>query len=362
MTMIAPPIGLLAELTHRCPLQCPYCSNPLALDKRSAELDTATWKRVFTEANEIGVLQLHLSGGEPTARPDLAEIIEHCANLELYTNLITSGVMLDEKRLGTLIDAGLDHVQLSLQDVDPVNADTIAGFKGGHAKKLALGRAVVAKSLPLTVNAVVHRKNIHSIEATVDLAIEMGARRIEVAHVQYYGWALLNRAALMPTRQQVMDAAKLVEELRQKHRGVIVIDAVVPDYYGRVPKACMGGWGARAINVTPKGKVLPCHAAESIPGLQFDYVTEKSLRDIWFGNQAFNAYRGQDWMEGPCVSCEKKGSCKGGCRCQALAIAGKAEKADPVCELSEFHHLMKDFAEADAVRDDAAFRYRKIEG
>jgi PqqA peptide cyclase len=359
--MIAPPIGLLAELTHRCPLQCPYCSNPLALDKRSTELDTATWKRVFSEANEIGVLQLHLSGGEPTARPDLAEIVEHCARLELYTNLITSGVMLDEKKLSTLIDAGLDHVQLSLQDVDPVNADTIAGFKGGHRKKLALGRAVVAKGLPLTVNAVVHRKNIHSIEATVDLAIEMGARRIEVAHVQYYGWALVNRAALMPTRQQVLDAAKLVEDLRKKHRGVIVIDAVVPDYYGRVPKACMGGWGARAINVTPKGKVLPCHAAESIPGLQFDHVTEKSLKDIWFNNQAFNAYRGQAWMEEPCVSCEKKGSCKGGCRCQALAIAGKAEKADPVCELSEFHHLMKDFAEADAVKDDVAFRYRKIE-
>jgi PqqA peptide cyclase len=287
--------------------------------------------------------------------------VEHCAKLELYTNLITSGVMLDEKKLSTLIDAGLDHVQLSLQDVDPVNADTIAGFKGGHKKKLALGRHVVAKGLPLTVNAVVHRKNIHSIEATVDLAIEMGARRIEVAHVQYYGWALINRAALMPTRQQVLDAAKLVEELRKKHRGVIVIDAVVPDYYGRVPKACMGGWGARAINVTPKGKVLPCHAAESIPGLQFDYVTEKSLKDIWFNNQAFNAYRGLDWMEGPCVSCDKKTSCKGGCRCQALAIAGKAEKADPVCELSEFHHLMKDFAEADAVKDDVAFRYRKIE-
>jgi pyrroloquinoline quinone biosynthesis protein E len=361
MNAIVPPIGLLAELTHRCPLQCPYCSNPVKLDRKSEELDTATWKRVFSEANEIGVLQLHLSGGEPTARPDLAEIVAHCASLGLYTNLITSGVLLDEKKLGTLVDAGLDHVQLSLQDVDPINADTIGGFKGGHAKKIALGKAVVAAGLPLTVNAVIHRKNIQSIEAFVDLAIAMSARRIEIAHTQYYGWALLNRAALMPTYQQVMDAARLVDELRKKHQGTIVIDAVVPDYYARIPKACMGGWGARAINITPKGKVLPCHAAETIPGLVFDYVTEKSLKDIWYANPAFNAYRGYDWMEAPCTTCDKKQSCKGGCRCQALAIAGRATAADPVCELSEHHAQIRELAVIDAVRDDAAFRYRRIE-
>jgi PqqA peptide cyclase len=361
MNAIVPPIGLLAELTHRCPLQCPYCSNPVQLDRKSAELDTVTWKRVFSEANEIGVLQLHLSGGEPTARPDLVEIVAHCANLGLYTNLITSGVLLDDNKLGRLVDAGLDHVQLSLQDVDPINADTIGGFKGGHAKKIALGKAVVAAGLPLTVNAVIHRKNIHSVEAFVDLAIATGARRIEIAHTQYYGWALLNRAALMPTGQQVVDAASLVADLRKKHHGTIVIDAVVPDYYGRIPKACMGGWGSRAINITPKGKVLPCHAAETIPGLVFDYVTEKSLKDIWHANPAFNAYRGYDWMEAPCITCDKMQSCKGGCRCQALAIAGRATAADPVCELSEHHEQIRELAVIDAVRDDAAFRYRRIE-
>ena len=361
MNAIVPPIGMLAELTHRCPLQCPYCSNPVKLDRKSDELDTATWKRVFSEADGIGVLQVHLSGGEPTARPDLPELVAHCAELGLYTNLITSGVMLSEEKLKVLADAGLDHVQLSLQDVDPVNADTIAGYKGGHQKKLALGKAVVALGLPLTVNAVVHRKNIHSIEATVDLAIAMGARRVEVAHTQYHGWAYLNRAALMPTQQQVMDAAALVDRLRTQHRGVIVIDAVTPDYYARVPKSCMGGWGARALNVTPRGKVLPCHAAETIPGLQFDYVTEKSLAEIWNHGQAFNAYRGTEWMEGPCVGCDKKLSCRGGCRCQALALAGRAEAADPVCEKSEHHGLVRELAMVDAGRDQAAFRYRKIE-
>jgi pyrroloquinoline quinone biosynthesis protein E len=357
---IAPPIGLLAELTHRCPLQCPYCSNPVQLDRRSLELDTDTWKRVFTEADELGVLQLHLSGGEPTVRLDLPEIVRHCAGLGLYTNLITSGVLLDDRKLEVLAEAGLDHVQLSLQDVDPVNADQIAGFTGGHEKKLALGKAVAALGLPLTVNTVVHRKNIHSIEATVDLAIAMGARRIEIAHTQYHGWAYLNRAALMPSRDQVMAAIAQVEALRRRHEGKIVIDAVTPDYFARVPKSCMGGWGLRALNVTPSGKVLPCHAAETIPGLAFDNVRQRSLHDIWHFNQAFNAFRGLDWMEGPCVPCERKATCRGGCHCQALAIVGSATVADPVCEKSPVHFMMRDLAEADAVDGRAEFEYRKI--
>jgi PqqA peptide cyclase len=334
---IAPPIGLLAELTHRCPLQCAYCSNPVNLDRRSSELKTDDWRRVFTQANELGVLQLHISGGEPAARTDLEDIIAHCAKLELYTNLITSGVLLDDARLNKLADVGLDHVQLSLQDVDPLNADTIGGFKGGHAKKLALGESVVKLGLPLTVNAVIHRHNIGSIAEMVKLAHDMGARRVEIAHVQYYGWALKNRAHLMPSRQQAVDADSLVKQLRQDYRGKIVIDSVIPDYYARVPKPCMGGWGARVINVSPSGKVLPCHAAETIPGLEFWSVRDKSLEDVWLNSPAFNAYRGYDWMEEPCLTCDKKTSCKGGCRCQALALAGKAESADPVCELSPFH-------------------------
>jgi PqqA peptide cyclase len=360
MTGAPLPIGLLAEITHRCPLQCPYCSNPLQLERRSAELDTATWKRVFTEADELGVLQLHLSGGEPTARADLLELVAHCARLGLYTNLITSGVLLDRDKLQALADAGLDHVQLSLQDIDPLNADHIAGFRGAHERKLKIGLAVVEVGLPLTINAVIHRGNIDSIERVIELAISMGARRIEIAHAQYYGWALLNRATLMPTEAQVMAAARQVEELRARYASVIVIDTVVADYYAEYPKACMGGWGSRAINITPSGKALPCHAAETIPELRFDNVKDLSLGEIWHGSSAFQAYRGLDWMEEPCLSCSRKETCRGGCRCQALALTGRVTAADPTCRLSEFHDQIRSraVAESAAGRDD--FSYRRI--
>ncbi len=343
---IAPPIGLLAELTHRCPLQCAYCSNPINLDRKTAELTTEEWKRVFTQANDLGVLQLHLSGGEPAARNDLEDIVAHCAKLELYTNLITSGVLLNDDRLKALSDAGLDHVQLSLQDVDQLNADHIAGFKGGHAKKMALGTAVVKLGLPLTVNAVIHRHNIDSVESMVRLAIDMGARRVEIAHVQYYGWALKNRSHLMPTREQAVASDQQIKALRNDLRGQIVIDNVIPDYFARVPKPCMGGWGSRVLNVAPSGKVLPCHAAETIRGLEFWSVKDRSLSDVWLHSPAFNAYRGDDWMEGPCITCDKKSTCKAGCRCQALALAGNAAAADPVCELSPFHAGLDGIANA----------------
>ena len=361
MTAPSLPIGLLAELTHRCPLQCPYCSNPLQLDRRSAELDTALWKRVFSEADDLGVLQLHLSGGEPTARADLTELVAHCARLGLYTNLITSGVLLDKPKLAALAGAGLDHVQLSLQDIDPVNADQIAGFRGGHDRKLRIGEAVVETGLPLTINAVIHRKNIGSIDRMVDLAISMGARRIEIAHAQYYGWALLNRAALMPAYEQVLEAAELVERLRTLHAGRIVIDTVVPDYYALYPKACMGGWASRALNVTPSGKVLPCHAAETIPNLVFDNVRDKPLAEIWHASPAFEAYRSLDWMEEPCTSCERKAACRGGCRCQALAITGSATQADPACSLSPFNDELRSRAFAESAAADATFAYRRID-
>jgi PqqA peptide cyclase len=356
------PVGMLAELTHRCPLQCPYCSNPIDLERKSSELDTETWKRVFTEAHELGVLQVHLSGGEPTARDDIREIVAHCASLGLYSNLITSGVMLSEDKLKALIDAGLDHVQLSLQDVDPVNADTIGGFKGGHRKKIALGAMVVKAGVPLTVNAVIHRRNIDTLPLMIELAENMGAKRVEVAHTQYYGWALANRAALMPTWDQVKQAVKIVEEAKVRLKGKMVIDQVVPDYYAKYPKPCMGGWAARALNVTPSGKVLPCHAAESIPGLKFFTVKEMSLADIWYKSNAFNAYRGDSWMEGPCIGCDRVSTCKGGCRCQAMLLTGKAEVADPACHLSPFHSQMHDLAVADAANGDVEFRYRRIGG
>ncbi len=294
------PLGLLAELTHRCPLGCPYCSNPLALDR--GELDTATWSRVFREAASLGVLQVHLSGGEPAARRDLAEITAAAHQAGLYTNLITSAVGLTPKRFAALADAGLDHVQISIQDHQPNSADRIAGYAGAYERKRMLAAEVVRHKIPLTINAVMHRANIDHVADMVELAIELGASRVEIAHVQYYGWALKNRAALMPTRAQVERAVAAVETLRARHQGRIVIDAVVPDYYARFPKPCVGGWGRRSLNVTPAGKVLPCHAAESIPGLEFWSVRGRSLAEIWENSPAFRAFRGTDWMQEPCAS------------------------------------------------------------
>ena len=254
---LSAPLGMLAELTHRCPLGCPYCSNPLALDKRADELDTATWARVFREAAALGVLQVHLSGGEPAARRDLPEIVKSARDAGLYSNLITSAVGLTPQNLAALSDAGLDHVQISIQDSDEASADHIAGYKSASARKRALAKEVVNLGLPLTVNMVVHRANIGRIEPMVELALSLGASRVEIAHVQYYGWALKNRAALMPTREQVDEAVRQVELLRAKHQGRIVIDAVVPDYYARFPKPCVGGWGRRSLNVTPAAGCFP---------------------------------------------------------------------------------------------------------
>lgn len=351
--VVPAPLGLLAELTHRCPLGCPYCSNPLALDKRDDELDTATWARVFREAAALGVLQVHLSGGEPAARRDLPDIVRASREAGLYSNLITSAVGLTPQTLAALSDVGLDHVQISIQDSDAASADHIAGYRGASARKRAIAGEVVRLGMPLTVNMVVHRANIGRIEPMVELALSLGASRVEIAHVQYYGWAMKNRAALMPSRAQVDEAVRQVDMLRDHHHGRIVIDAVVPDYYARFPKPCVGGWGRRSLNVTPAGKVLPCHAAEVIPGLEFWNVREHSLSEIWRASPAFSAFRGTDWMQEPCRSCERREQDFGGCRCQAFLIAGDARATDPVCHLSPRHALVR--AEA---REDMAYSYR----
>lgn len=354
------PVGLLAELTHRCPLQCPYCSNPLALQGVDEELPTAVWLDVLEQAVELGVLQLHLSGGEPTVRRDLEAIVARAAKVGLYSNLITSGVLLDADKLKRLAAAGLDHVQISIQDTDAGNADRIAHYSGGHEKKLAAARLVRAAGLPLTLNAPIHRQNIASLPAFIELAVELDARRLEVAHVQYYGWALANRAALMPTRQQVLDSARLVEEARVRLKGILTIDFVVPDYYASRPKPCMGGWGRGIINITPSGRVLPCHAAETIPGLAFDNVRERSLRDIWLGSDAFRAFRGTGWMREPCRTCELREVDWGGCRCQAFAFAGAAQEADPACAKSSHHAAFTHVAEIESSAPAPAFRFRNL--
>ncbi len=334
------PFGLLAELTHRCPLACPYCSNPLELDGRRDELDTDSWKRVFGEAAALGVLHVHLSGGEPLARRDLVDLVRHCASVGLYSNLITSGLGLTPDRMQALADAGLDHVQLSIQDVDPASADRIAGLKGAFTRKEQAAALVRASGLPLTVNAVIHRANVSRAGAMVELAIALGARRVEIAHTQYYGWASKNREALMPSRAEAEEAVAAIERLKEVHAGAIVIDHVAPDYHARYPKACMGGWAQKILNVTPTGKVLPCHAAETLPGLSFLTVREASLEEIWVRSPAFNRYRGLDWMKEPCRSCARKTVDFGGCRCQAYALTGDAANTDPVCVLSPDHGIV----------------------
>jgi pyrroloquinoline quinone biosynthesis protein E len=355
---IPSPLGLLAELTHRCPLRCPYCSNPLALERPADELDAAVWARVFREATALGVLQAHLSGGEPAARRDLVEIVQSARSAGLYTNLITSAVGLNGDRLRALAAAGLDHVQISFQDSEPASADRIAKASGAFAHKHAVAREVVALGLPLTANCVVHRANIGRIAGMVAMAEAIGASRVEIAHVQYHGWALKNRAALMPTRTQVEQADAAVEALRTAYRGRLVIDAVAPDYHAGWPKPCLGGWGRRSLNVTPSGLVLPCHAAQTIPGLEFWSVREHALGDIWEASPAFNAFRGTDWMQAPCASCPRRDRDFGGCRCQAFALTGDARATDPACRLSPHHTRLAALA---ATHIDAPYAYRRYE-
>jgi PqqA peptide cyclase len=272
------PLAVLAEITHRCPLQCPYCSNPIELERGGNELTTEEWKKVLSELAEIGVLQIHFSGGEPTARKDLVELVQHASDVGLYSNLITSAVLLTKERLGALADAGLCHVQVSFQGNEPVVADRVAGFRGAHAKKIEVAKWTRELDLPLTVNAVMHRQNLFQLPDIIQMAVDLDADRLEVANVQYYGWALKNRAALMPTIAQMEDTSRIVEEAQARLKGTLAIDYVVPDYYALRPKKCMGGWGRQFFNISPSGKILPCHAAETITG--FDCLDLAALRSL----------------------------------------------------------------------------------
>lgn len=357
------PVGLLCEMTHRCPLQCPYCSNPLDLERANAELTTEQWQDVMRQAGALGVLQIHLSGGEPTARKDLEDILKVAAESGLYTNLITAGVMLNRERLAKFAELGLDHVQLSIQDVDPENADRIANYQGGMAKKIEVAKWVKELGMALTINAPIHRQNIHNVTPMIDWAVSVGAERIEVAHVQYYAWALHNRASLMPTKESFSASAREVVAAREKYKGIIVIDAVVPDYYAKFPKPCMGGWARGIVNITPSGKVLPCHASESITHLKFDNIKDKSLGDIWLNGDAFQKYRGTEWMKEPCRSCSRKEIDFGGCRCQAFALTGDAANTDPACSLSPLHDQWAKVAEVEShTSTPPQFVYRRVGG
>jgi pyrroloquinoline quinone biosynthesis protein E len=344
-------MGLIAELTHRCPLQCAYCSNPLQMDAPKSELSTNDWKRVLDQAAEIGILQVHFSGGEPMARRDLPMLIAHAAAAGLYTNVITSGVLLSDAAMAELMAAGVDHVQLSFQDADPVKADHYGAYRGGHAKKLEAARRIREAGLPLTTNFVIHKQNIARVEAMIALGEALGAERMEIAHTQYYGWALLNRDALLPSREQLDFASAVVEAARLRLKGKIAIDYVVPDYHAARPKACMGGWGNRFINISPSGKALPCHAAETLPGFTFPSVKETPLAEIWSTSDAFTRFRGTDWMPDVCRSCDRREIDWGGCRCQALALAGDAARTDPACHRAPDHHLIEEAVAAAAASE-----------
>ena len=335
-----PPMALIAELTHRCPLQCAYCSNPLNLDPAKTELATDDWLRVLDQATALGVLQAHFTGGEPMARRDLTALVAHANQRGLYTNLITSAVSLTDTALAALVGAGIDHIQISFQDVEAADADRLGGYRGGHARKLAAARRVREAGVSLTANFVVHHRNVERVEAMIALGEALGVDRIEIAHVQYYGWALINRSALLPTKDQLDQCTAVVRAARARLTGILTIDYVVPDYYATRPKACMGGWGRRVINISPSGKALPCHAAESLPGLVFPSVRESSLADIWMHSHAFSRFRGTDWMPKPCRTCDQREIDWGGCRCQALALTGDVGAVDPACALSPDHHLM----------------------
>lgn len=357
------PLAVLAELTHRCPLQCPYCSNPIELERAKAELTTDEWKKVFSELAEIGVLQIHLSGGEPTARRDLVELVQHANDIGLYTNLITSAVLLTREKLTALADVGLCHIQISFQGSEPDVADRVAGLRGAHDKKIEIARLARQLELPLTLNAVMHRQNIHQLPEIIAMAVDLNADRLEVAHVQYYGWALKNRAALMPTPAQVEAAARVVEEATSRLNGVLVIDHVIPDYYAVRPKKCMGGWGSQFFNISPSGKILPCHAAESITGLAFESVrSNHSIAWIWQNADALNRFRGTAWMPEPCRSCDYKEIDFGGCRCQAFALTGNAANTDPACTLSPWHTQVFATAEAESMTGASRFIYRNFSG
>ena len=343
------PFGLLAELTYGCPLHCPYCSNPLELAAYRDELSTAEWQRVLTEARELGVLQLHLSGGEPLLRRDLVEIVRHAAGLGLYTNLITSALGLTRRRAEQLRDAGLEHVQVSVQADEAALSDRLAGTPS-FDRKLAAARLVKELGWPLTLNVVLHRQNLDRVDRVLDLAEELGADRIELANTQYYGWALRNRAGLLPSRDQVERAEGVVRAARERLTGRMEIVYVLPDHHSRYPKPCMGGWGRRQLTVVPTGDVLPCPTAQDLP-LPRASVREHSLAWIWAESPVFQRFRGTDWMPEPCRSCDRRELDFGGCRCQAFQLTGDAARTDPVCHLSPDHGLV---AEAVRAADEAA--------
>ncbi|MFB9887315.1 pyrroloquinoline quinone biosynthesis protein PqqE [Balneatrix alpica] len=358
------PFWLLAELTYRCPLQCPYCSNPVDFARYQEELSTAQWLDVFAQGRALGAVQLGFSGGEPLVRQDLLELISGARQLGYYSNLITSGVGLTEGKVAAFRQAGLDHIQVSFQAADAEVNAMLAGSSKAFAHKLAMAREVKANGYPMVLNFVTHRHNIDQIERIIELCIELQADYVELATCQYYGWGLSNRDQLLPSRAQLERAERITNDYRAKLAAAghpLKLIFVTPDYYEQRPKACMNGWGQIFLTIAPDGTALPCHSARMLP-LEFPNVQEHSLEQIWQHSSGFNAFRGYDWMQEPCRSCSEKEQDFGGCRCQAFMLTGDARQADPVCSKSPQHHLIKEaIAQAASCQDDSpTFTYRNL--
>ncbi len=353
------PYTLVAELTYRCPLQCVYCSNPTDLGQHRSEIDAATWVRVIGEAEALGVVQLNLTGGEPLVRTDLETIAAGARRHQMYTNLITSGVPLSKERLAGLKEAGIDAVQLSLQDTTPEGSQRIAGV-AFWKEKLDAARFIAEVGLPLTLNVVLHRENLDRVDRFIELAESMGAHRIELANTQYLGWALANRSRLLPSREPLDRAREVAERARDRLRGKMEVLFVLPDYHAGFPRACMDGWARRFIVVAPDGLTLPCHQAHTLPGLDFPNVREGSLDAAWNDSDAFRRFRGEGWMPEPCKSCDKRHVDFGGCRCQAFHLAGDAALTDPACRFSPHHGIVERARNEAETEPTAPLHYRSL--
>lgn len=340
-TNITPPRWLLAELTYACPLQCPYCANPTDYAKHDSEISTEDWKRVLTQARKMGAVQLGLSGGEPLTRKDLTEIVKHARELGYYSNLITSGYGLTEEKIIQLKEAGLDHIQVSIQASTQELNDHIAGTTSFESKK-QVANLVKKHGYPMVLCVVIHRENIHQMADILKMAEDLGADYLELANTQYYGWAHANRDLLLPTKEQFEEAEKIAQAFKETVAGKMKIYYVVPDYYEDRPKACMNGWGTTFLTIAPDGVALPCHSARDLPGLDCPNVNDYSISDIWNDSKAFNFFRDFEWMQEPCRSCDEKEKDKGGCRCQAYLLAGDMYATDPVCSKSPNHHVIDD--------------------
>jgi pyrroloquinoline quinone biosynthesis protein E len=339
--MSTAPQALIAEITHRCPLHCVYCSNPLEMQAAGRELSTAQWAAIIRQAAALGCLHLHLTGGEPLARKDTEELVRAGRQAGLYVNLITSGLGLSRQRLQDMVAAGLDHVQLSFQDSQETQGNLFAGAKA-HAHKLQVAQLIREQRVAFTVNLVVHRQNIDRLSQLIAFAEQLNADKLEIANVQYYGWALRNRKNLLPTRGQLRASLPLIDEARLRLSGKMRIEYVLPDYYAKYPKPCMGGWGRGLMLIDPAGRAMPCHAASVIPGLDFPNAAEQSLAAIWNESAAFQRFRGEAWMQEPCRSCERKAIDFGGCRCQAMLLTGDPDATDPVCSLSPVRTIVSE--------------------